>query len=127
MPCYLCSIWVTTVASNVVISSCRSCVVGSTCECGVGNKAVVREEHSQSAILVQKGQSLYRIGEEIIPCNYMIKLSKNTPFHVSSLTYSSSYSYTYNQVNMHFYVAHLRHLNLTFNRLAQSQCMCTLC
>ena len=71
MPCYLCSLWVTTVASNVVISNVSTMNTlswgVSVCECGVGDKAVFREEHSQSAILIQKGQSIYRIGEEIIP------------------------------------------------------------
>ena len=64
MPCYLCSLWVTTVASNVVISNASdgkhiSWGVGA-CECDVGDKAVPGKEHFQSTILIQKRETICR-------------------------------------------------------------------
>ena len=65
MPCYLCSLWVTTVASNVVISNVSAMNTLSwgvgVCECGVGDKAVPGKEHFQSSILIQKRETICRI------------------------------------------------------------------
>ena len=57
MPYYFRSMLALAIANNVVITTWSSLSLPSwavgVCECGVGDKAVVREEHSQSSILIQ--------------------------------------------------------------------------
>ena len=62
MPCYLLHAWIATIANNVVISliwGTRISWCVGVCECGVGDKAVLGEDHSQSTILIQQGQAIY--------------------------------------------------------------------
>ena len=66
MPYYFRSMLALAIANNVIITTWSSLyptwAVG-VCECGVGDKAVVREEHSQSSILIQKGKTICGNGE----------------------------------------------------------------
>ena len=57
----------TTIANNVVIANCRIFKnlalpsfswIMSLCEYGVGDKAVPGEEHSESTIFIQQGQTI---------------------------------------------------------------------